>query len=135
MMTGRRGEPRPRTEGIELEPGEITCEEDRECVRVAADCCSCAAGGDAVAVHIDEADAVSARLCATGGECVTATAGGDVPEQASCTGEVRCHFGLCRIMPPDADEAPDEDVLDGEDVDALPPVPEPDAPLRVPQCH
>ncbi len=44
---------------------------------------------------------------------------------------------FCRmpIRPPGAGEAADEDVLDEEDVDAVPPVPEPDAPLEVPEGY
>jgi hypothetical protein len=70
------------------------CNIDSDCVRVAADCCGCAHGGNDTAVLAsDAASYEQALMCPAAPTC---------PDPASCAPDLmaRCIAGACQLAPP-----------------------------------
>jgi hypothetical protein len=77
-----------------MPPAATGCQADRDCVRVAADCCGCAHGGhDTAVLATDAASYAQALMCPSAPMC---------PDSPSCPTDLtpQCVEGTCQLAPP-----------------------------------
>jgi hypothetical protein len=85
-------------------PDAFACQDDDECVQVAADCCGCGRGGSDLAIGVDQADSYVAAL-----DCGADHGDAGCPEVDVCdpTAGPRCVNGRCVLAAAQPDAADD----------------------------